>query len=395
MIIFRNPGLIDINGAITLGVSVKEGLTPIGRFGTGFKFGVATILREGGSVTICRGGETHVFGTERTLIRDKEFNLVTLDGVRLGFTTDLGIDWKPWMAFRELACNALDEGGRYYSDMGNIECGPDETMICVQGGGIEDAYHDRHDTLLEGEPIYKNHYIEVRPGETNAVYFRGVRVGVIAGAKFCHRYNILPMIELTEDRTFKWEFEIKNRLSSGLQGCEDRQILKRALTCGEGYVEHALPLNLAAEPSRAFIDLATNLRAEVNDVLKANPAAMTFAKDRKLAELGPRASIDLNHIEAEQFDRAKRLLAGAGFRVDEYPIVIVDDLGAGVLGMTRENKVFVSRLAFSKGTREVAATLIEEYAHIRSGAGDATRGLQNWLFDQLLCQIELNAGESF
>ena len=39
----------------TLGVSVKVGDSPIGYFGTGLKFALATILRKGGEIVLKRG----------------------------------------------------------------------------------------------------------------------------------------------------------------------------------------------------------------------------------------------------------------------------------------------------------------------------------------------------
>lgn len=394
MIVFRNPGLIDMAAACTLGVSVKEGDSPIGRFGTGFKFGVATLLREGARIVIYRGAERLELGTKRELIRGKEFELVTLDGVSLGFTTQLGRDWKPWMAFRELACNALDEGGRFYSDMGQPIADADETMICVTGGGIEDAYNDRHEVLIEGEPLYANAHIEVRPGETNAIYFRGVKVGLLPRT-MTHRYNILGSIDLTEDRTFKYQFEVVEKIGAGLIACDDAAILKRAMTCGEGYLEHHIDMPIYRTASPAFDRIAADLRGSVSDMANANPSALRIAEQKRLSELGPDHSIPLNDIEQASLDRAVRLLSAAGYAISDYPIMAVESLGKGVHGMAKEGRIFIARAAFMKGTREIAATLFEEYAHLRSGASDCTREFQNWLFDQLLCRVEADNQEAF
>ena len=153
MIVFRNQGLIDLTAVRTLGVSVKEE-GAIGYFGTGLKFAIATILRNGGQVIIWRGEDRHEFGVSPADVRGKSFDIVTLDGAEIGFTTKLGRDWEPWMAFRELACNALDEGGEYFASEKDVGpgCG-EETIIEVTGGGIDDAYATRHDIILEDEPL--------------------------------------------------------------------------------------------------------------------------------------------------------------------------------------------------------------------------------------------------
>ena len=202
MIVFSNPGLIDLDAAFTIGVNVKEGTNPIGHFGTGFNFAVATLLRGGAHITILRGDERIEVKATPKVIRGRDFSMVTANDRELWFTTALGKGWEPWMAFRELACNAMDEGGSYYSVMAAPEPQADTTIITVSGGGIEDAYNDRQGVLVEGPPIYADERIEVRPGASPFIYYRGVRVGSLP-KPMTHRYNLLGQIDLTEDRTFK------------------------------------------------------------------------------------------------------------------------------------------------------------------------------------------------
>ena len=83
MLIFRNPGLIDLEAVRTLGVSVKLPGS-FGRFGTGLKFAIARILRGGGSITIYRGLEAHTLGTVDREVRGETFQIVTLDGEPMG-----------------------------------------------------------------------------------------------------------------------------------------------------------------------------------------------------------------------------------------------------------------------------------------------------------------------
>ena len=73
MISFQNNGLIDIAAVTTMGVSVKEGDGAIGYFGTGLKFAIATILREGGEVTLWRGLEKHIFTATLLTVRGEDF----------------------------------------------------------------------------------------------------------------------------------------------------------------------------------------------------------------------------------------------------------------------------------------------------------------------------------
>jgi len=47
MIVFGNDGGLDLQAAMTFGVSAKETNNPFGQFGTGLKYAVAILLRTG------------------------------------------------------------------------------------------------------------------------------------------------------------------------------------------------------------------------------------------------------------------------------------------------------------------------------------------------------------
>lgn len=388
-VVFRNKGLIDMTAVRTLGVSVKdEGA--IGYFGTGLKFAIATILRGGGSIIIWRGMERFELSIESETVREKSFDVVTLNGVQLGFTTQLGRDWEPWMAFRELVCNATDEGGSCYLTAVEHGGSENETVIEVIGGGIIDAYHDRHEIILQSQPLISTDVVELHPGPSAEVYYRGVRVGQMTRPSF-FRYNILRKIALTEDRTFKWLHEVYGAITGGLLQASDLGVIQKALTCGNDYLEHFLDFE-GREPTPEFLKVAGNLRADLDNVIRANPSAMNLARERKLSELGPQQSVNLTPVERQRFDRATSFLAQAGYDLSIYPVVIVDDLGAGVYGLTKEGKIFIARAAFQKGTKEVASTLLEEFVHLKTGFSDETRQLQTWLFDELLSHAESACG---
>lgn len=69
-IYFSNRGLIDLDVIRTMGVNVKENDNPIGHFGTGLKFAIATLLRTGHKVDLYRGDEKISFGCVPKVIRE-------------------------------------------------------------------------------------------------------------------------------------------------------------------------------------------------------------------------------------------------------------------------------------------------------------------------------------
>lgn len=396
MIIFQNTGLIDVAAVTTMGVSVKEAGS-IGYFGTGLKFAIATILREGGTITIWRGTEPFRFTSSPLTVRQTEFQQVMMNGTPLGFTNQLGRDWETWMAFRELASNCRDEGGQYWKHDDREVVGwfaaEDMTTIEVDHEAMNEVWYNRRSILLEGKPLYSTEHANIYEGTTPYAYYRGVRVHTHT-RPFAFTYNVKSEIDLTEDRTAKNWWQLEHRLEKALGACEDRALLRKALTCGEMYAEHYLDVPAYGDPGPVFRELARELTLGAETVSGLNPAMSAFARATALADLQPKDSLALDLIKTRMLDRALSVLNGAGWNVAEFP-VIVAELGPGMLGLAKDGKVFISPLAFEKGTREVASTLLEEYAHLKSGSGDCTREFQNWLFDQLLSQSEQVAGEPF
>jgi hypothetical protein len=64
-----------------------------------------------------------------------------------------------------------------------------------------------------------------------------------------------------------------------------------------------------------------------------------------------------------------------------------------VLGLSTNNKVFLSKEAFAQGTKIVAGTLYEELLHHETRMADMTRSLQNYLINKIMSMYEENTGE--
>lgn len=402
MIIFKNPGLIPIEAITTMGVSVKsEGA--IGYFGTGAKFAIATVLRLGGSVTIWRGMVPYHFTTREMTVTNGDlsetFEQVCMNGEPLGFTTQLGRNWEAWMAWREFASNCRDAGGDYWAEIPDMPSLVVEaegfTTVLVDCEALQDAHKDRRTIMLEGDPIFTSEHVDIYPGTgSDFVYYRGVRI---------HRpirptalvYNVKRKLDLTEDRTALWDFQVHAAIRSGIAACKDKALLRAALDCGEGYLEHHLSFDSFTERSEEFVALGAELAMGAGSNPKANPSVVNGARAEQLRAMKPGDGMTLNSVQQAMLNRATSMLIEAGFAIDDFPLVIADTLGTGIHGLAKDGKIFISALAFSKGTRELAATLLEEFAHLKSGQTDCSRGFQNWIFDQLLCRVETQHGEPF
>ena len=77
-----------------------------------------------------------------------------------------------------------------------------------------------------------------------------------------------------------------------------------------------------------------------------------------------------------------------GYKVDEFPILVVDDMETNILGLAENGKIFVAHRCFDLGTKFVAHAVLEEYIHLKEGFHDCTRELQSYLFKKLISMGE-------
>ena len=164
---FCNLEPIDLNAIAIKGVSVKIGDNPIGYFGTGLKFAIATLLRSGHKVTLYRDGAVIPFSAETETVRGEEFQRVLMGAERLGFTTQLGRNWEPWQAYRELSCNCMDEKGVIDDTRPDGEWG---TVFEVEGEAIAECHRNRREIFLGSSPRSASNECSIHAGETQYAF---------------------------------------------------------------------------------------------------------------------------------------------------------------------------------------------------------------------------------
>ncbi len=391
MIIFENEGEIDIRAIKTFGVSVKTGDNPIGFFGTGLKYAIAILLRHGHSITIQTGLETYDFGVSKAVIRGADFQIVTMNGEELGFTTDVGKNWKLWMAYRELHCNCVDEGGTVVEKISAPESEQDVTRVIVGGEEFDQVHRRRREFLLSTEPTILAARVHVHSGEAKSVFYRGIRVQELSGrSKFT--YNVKDQIDLTEDRTVKYDWEITNAVAATILQSQDRDFVRDCILAEEGYLENGLNYHstIGVAPGEVFLDVVGELSKD--KVARISLSALTAYKNATQSKFAP-AEMTLTRTQQAMLDRALGICTRFDFDIDNYEVTVVESLGSGVLGMAAEGNIYIAHMAFDKGTKCVAGTLIEEYVHLKHDLGDCTRGLQDFLLDRMMSLMEENMGE--
>lgn len=389
-IVFRNKGAIDPRSITTFGVSSKESDSAIGYFGTGLKYAIAILLREGCKIDIFTGGEHLSFGTLEQRVQVDDFTFITMNDQPLSFTTELGKNWEPWQAIRELWCNCLDEKGEafsadYFDDMPSA----DETLILVSGRAAVDAWALRDTMMISSAPIFSTEQVDIHPGQSDHIYYKGVRVLDLSRPSH-FTYNLKCNVELTEDRTMKHAVLAGWYVAKGIAKIGDRSFLHRVLTAGQEWFEHRLDFD-SAVACDDFSGIVQQMARQQTSGLNQTATRCARFDSNELLDDMPR--MELNKVDAARLVKAVAFAKSIGFAVDEYEIVAIENLGECVLGRAANNKIYLSKTVFMQGTKMVAGTLIEEFIHLRHGHLDETRGMQNFLFDSLVSLGEQIHGE--
>ena len=253
MIVFKNLGTLDMRAITIFGLSSKNSHDKIGRFGTGLKYAIATILRNCGSIKILSDNNEYQFSCIPSQFRDQEFSQICMNGTLLPFTTALGKDWEMWMAFRELYSNAKDEGGEIIQAFDSAEGNLGETLIEVNSDSFDAIYDTIEEHFIDDEQsIWANSKLEIYKGKSKFIFYKGIAVYELKEPS-AFRYNILSYLDLTEDRTVKYYWSIHSILINNLPLVDNESVINQILNRDlkfEGSIDFT---SFYGTPSNAFI----------------------------------------------------------------------------------------------------------------------------------------------
>jgi hypothetical protein len=382
MIVFENPGLINMRAATTFGISVKESNHAIGEFGTGFKYAVAVILRLGGSVTMWRGVKHYRFDVKTVKVRGERIKMLTLNGKELPWTLQFGKNWAPWQAYRELYANALDEDGDIYSvsSMPTGEAGI--TKIMVTGADF-DAQHLAKDTIfLNSKPIFSMPGLEVHRGESSVVFYRGLRAHDLKKPSL-YTYNITSAMSLTEDRTLQYGFMVPHRIVRSIVESDEGELIEAVLTTNDDFFEYSFDYADASDSkvSPTFIRIASNLRSA--NKLRSSSAHKLFTKSIRSVH---QDASDLVHaptiVELELIDEARALLTSRVPNLPFYNVVVMNTSYDAEKASLFRNEMRLPVAAVHKGMHEIAKQML-----LAISSTHAEYSSREWLADIVLTRV--------
>ena len=194
--IISNSGIANFRNLRMIGLSTKNSDDKIGQFGSGFKYGMALLVRKGIFPTIYIGKEkidVSVEDDEIVYIKNEE-------KIHSSIHINLGqYDWTDlWQALREFICNAVDEDKNcaYYIGKNVIPEDGVTTIVIPMQNGLQVAANLALNRFLFGEtPIYKIGKDSVYEGSD--IYKKGVFIKQL-NTVFKYSFNEL---KISESRT--------------------------------------------------------------------------------------------------------------------------------------------------------------------------------------------------
>jgi hypothetical protein len=374
---FHNNTTLDPLSFQTMGLSVKQEGS-FGMFGTGLKYALATLLRMGDKVEIVTEGQRFYFDTREGEFRGEAFSFVQCNGEDIGFTTQLGKCWEAWMAYRELYCNAQDEGG-------DVELGekPEATtQVIVRGDVLAEVHSSRCLWFLPSgqKPIWENDQLEIHAGFSSGYFYQGVFVGSF-GRECPFTVNFKKGIHLSEDRLDKYTSLASGKLAQQIRACSDKRVLSSLV----GNKDFSLNFSSGEDPSEEFIKL-------VKAIYKRSGRFVSGTKELLLereVDLVKAMEEPFTEREEKMLEKVTSFLELAGYPINRFPIVKFSTEGRELLGhATGFEKISLTPVAFERGVFDLALTVLEEFVHCDARVFDNTREMQDWLFKALLSQAE-------
>ena len=377
---FSNSGHIELDVIRTMGVSVKETNNPIGFFGTGLKYAIATLLRTGHIISLRTNGETIQFRTKPKEIRGQKFNMIYMDDEQLGFTTDLGKNWQVWQAYRELYSNCLDEGGVISSTL--VE---NDTVFTVMPGrvfgpnevSIMDVHAQRNKIFLHGDPWIITEGLEIHRGKSSYIFYRGVRVHeLLKPTRFT--YNLTCPMKLTEDRTLASVWDMHFKLSARIPRVADPEFCNKVVDPSGDWYEQDLDYTDSYEQSDEFLDALEKYREHA----QLKQSSKNLLKSKR--QVTDHVTFVLTPEQEKTVREACDMLRLLNCYVRPEELTFVEHLGPGVLAQAADGQMRITRQCIANGRDFTAITIYEEWIHDKMGYKDETRGMQQFLFDKIL-----------
>ena len=92
-----------------------------------------------------------------------------------------------------------------------------------------ELFVNRSEIFLQGEAIDETEHAKVHGGESNHIFYRGIRIATV-NKPLMYRYDIQRHVDLTEDRTLKFQYQIADSIVDTVLSSTNEEFIESILT---------------------------------------------------------------------------------------------------------------------------------------------------------------------
>ncbi len=410
----KSAGLIDVLAFSLIGASVKQDddRPKIGKYGSGNKYAIASLIRNNVSFRVFSGKEEIKFTTTPTVFKGETFEVICINGKETSMTTNMGgADWDNMFApIREIYSNALDEDAGATLD--NIDLArptPGCTSFFIEcNEQTSDFYTNlgNYFTMNRKDALESNEEITIYPATMDGLrlFRKGILCFFDPKQKSLFNYDA-PEFPINESRVLVGDWRMRWIISKGWAQCKDPDMIKLLMAGmkNPAYLEHRLDFEFATfseawktavedvkvmpeEHAGIFSpeDQASSLMVPFN-LLKAikvtHKSVKIMGMDGGEEPFNPNVHTD--DTIKEKVCEALNLLRGTPYlkRLGEPDIKFVTFAKPDTWAQAVKGKILISTKIDVKSVEEIAKIIIEEQEHLITEYNDCTRLFQDHLFD--------------
>ncbi len=414
----KNNGIIEPEALHLVGASTKRNdSTKIGQFGSGNKYALAYLLRNGYEVKVFGGTKEITIETKKQEWRGSDWNVVYINGEKTSITTEMGKDWKFWQAIREIYCNAMDEGGYTMDFVQEIKPIENETHF----------YIDTKKDVAEFVSNFDNYFatnkkvlfecslgrILEKTGTNANIYRKGVKCFMSNKTSvFDYDFND---IDIDENRLVKYFWEVEEKIWGLLYACTKKDVILNVLhnSSNHDYMEGCLSdvstlnasivsdefreclksINLAphgyagllkADEVHNHVIVPTKVFKSVRALIGDENVGDKFKVNRKGAMY---RDIEITPLYEATINKAKEFLNECDLEIP-YTISVAMFDEKELMGCVMNGGILLSDVCLEKGVNEVVNTIIEEYIHLKYNVLDETRAFQTAMITEFISYLK-------
>lgn len=414
----KNTGLIEPQALHLVGASTKRNdSSKIGQFGSGNKYAMAYLLRNGYELKVYSGLNEIKITTKKDTFREMDFEVIHINGEPTSITTEMGKDWQFWQAMREIYCNAKDEGNYSMDYVMRIEPVEGETHFYIDTKkdvtefltNFDNYFSTSKKVLFEG-PAGR---IVEKSGTNANIYRKGVKC-FNSNKTSVYDYDFND-IQIDENRLVMYSWHVEEKIWDLIYQCDNEEIIMNVLHNSgksdfiEGSVSDYSTIN-SSNVSDTFrecikkINMAPKGYAGLlnpdemhNHIIvptKVFDSVRAFLPDENVGDkfkvsrrAGLFREVEPTELYNETIRQAIYFLEECDLKIPyEIQQCIFDD--KRIMGCAHDGKILISQVCLEKGVNEVVNTIIEEYIHLKYDVKDETRAFQTAMITEFISYMK-------